>query len=135
MVGKLIVAIVLMLFVCSVFAQNVSSPVSTNLSVNLPSPTIVGSRGSITVKIKNILARRPPVEIYATAEWEFNGQTYTAESNHVTIQVVQPVTVRRINLALPNSIQLVDGINLPLDLGITLLEGEETQVNIPIEVR
>ena len=134
----LLVLLVLVLWsVQLVYAQtgsNTNSSISVTLEVSVPSPLRPGSQGAIVARIKNILVPREPIQLQATATYELNGQTVTVSSNVVTLQVIQPIDIKSLNLRLPSYIVLGGGVKLPISLNVTLLEGQEHVVNVPITV-
>ncbi|GIV21932.1 MAG: hypothetical protein KatS3mg023_3683 [Armatimonadota bacterium] len=110
------------------------NPLSVSIEVSVPSPLRPGSSGAVIARIRNVLTPRQPVKLQATATYEYAGQTYTAVSNEVTIQVVQPVDVKQVNLQLPPGVILGTGITLPINVNVTLMEGQEQQIQIPIVI-
>jgi hypothetical protein len=137
---KLWASILLMLFVNGyAMAQNnagsSSSPVSVTLSSQLPSPLTPGSMGNLVVKVKNVLTPRQPITLTATATYEYNGQTQTATSNTLSLQVVQPVRVTQVNIPFPVGIVHNGNLTMPVTLNVTLLEGEEHSVSVPVRLR
>jgi len=132
---KLCFSVLLVVMSCLwALAQGNTSPVSVTLSSQLPSPLRPGSRGSLVVWVKNVLQPRQPIQLAATVTYEYGDQTFTASSNSLTLQVVQPVVVKQVNVSVPVGI-LLNGVNVPVQLNATLLEGEETSVTIPITVQ
>lgn len=121
----------------SALAQNnASGDVTVQLESTFPTPIKPGVQGTITVRVKNSLQQRPPIELQATATYvDSSGVQRTVTSNKVVIQVVQPVTVSQISLQLPSNWVVGGGISLPLNLDVTLLEQQEHTVNIPVTVR
>jgi hypothetical protein len=135
---KLWTSILLMLFVTGyAMAQNnaSSSPVSVTLSSQLPSPLTPGSNGNLVVKVKNVLSPRQPITLVATATYEYNGQTQTATSNTLSLQVVQPVRVTQVNIPFPVGIVPNGTVTMPMTLNVTLLEGEEHSVSVPVRLQ
>lgn len=87
---------------------------------------------TLTVTVKNNLQRRPPVELTATATYtDTSGTQYTATSNTVTLQVIQPLNVSAVNISLPPGWILVSGTN-PIPFDVELLEGETATQSISI---
>lgn len=121
----------------SALAQNnASGDVTVQLESAFPAPIRPGVQGTITVRVKNSLQQRPPIELQATATYvDSSGVQRVVTSNKVVIQVVQPVTVSQISLQLPSNWVVGGGITLPLNLDVTLLEQQEHTVNIPVTVR
>jgi len=131
---------ILYLFAAPSTAQNNStSPraISVDLTAAFPTPLRPGVQGTLTLKIKNVLQPRPPIQLVAIATWiGADGQTYTTQSNTITIQVVQPVTVSQIDLPLPSNLSISGNtVTLPLQPNVTLNEGQEYQQQIPVVVR
>jgi hypothetical protein len=71
----------------------------------------------------------------ATATYEYNGQTQTATSNTLSLQVVQPVRVTQVNIPFPVGIVPNGNLTMPVALNVTLLEGEEHSVSVPVRLQ
>jgi len=117
-------------------AQNQQAPIAVSLEAAFPTPLRPGSQGTLTARIRNVLTPRQPLELYAEAPYEVTGQTTTVRSNTVTIRVVQPVDVKLINFALPAGLSPASStITFPIPLNVSLMEGEEYQIQIPVVAR
>lgn len=112
-----------------------NSDVSVQLEAAFPRPIRRGVSGTLTVRVKNMLQPRPPVQLQATVTYtDVGGVQRSASSNVVTVQVVQPVELRQISLQLPAGWVLGGGLSLPIQLDVTLLEQQEHSVQIPVTV-
>lgn len=109
-------------------------PVSVTVEVSVPAPLRPGSQGVVIARFRNVLQPRPPIQLQATATYEYGGQTYTVTSNVVTLQVIQPVDVKQFTLQLPTGVSVGNGVVLPIAVNVTLLEGQEHQIQVPITV-
>lgn len=121
----------------SVFGQvsNNGGDISMQLEAVFPTPIKRGVSGTLTVRIKNTLQPRPPIQLQATATYtDSTGVQRTVTSNVVTLQVVQPVTVQQISLQLPAGWVVGGGITFPIQLDVTLLEQQEHSVQIPVTI-
>lgn len=126
-----------LLFAGSAFGQasNNGSDISTQLEAVFPTPIKRGVSGTLTVRVKNTLQPRPPIQLQATATYtDSSGVQRMVTSNVVTIQVVQPVTVQQISLQLPAGWVVGGGITFPIQLDVTLLEQQEHSVQIPVTI-
>lgn len=126
-------ALVTLLLLCTVlYAQ---TALEVRVDTKLPVPLLPGSSGSIEVRLRNALTPREPIQLQATATYEYGGQTYTVSSNVVTLRVIQPVKVRTVALPLPDWVSVSNSTSLPITVDRDLLEGEEITLSIPITLR
>lgn len=105
-----------------------------SVELSIAAPVRPGAQGTLLARFRNSLQPRPPIQLQAVATYEFGGQVHTVSSNVVTIQVVQPIEIRQLNLRLPSSVSVGGGITFPMDINVTLTEGQEHVIRVPITV-
>lgn len=81
----------LVLLSTTVFAQLGVNVLQHELSLSKP---VIRLRDTVDVSIRTRAPfAKEPIELYATATWEFDGQTYETRSNTVMLNVMLPVYV------------------------------------------
>jgi len=74
-----------------------------------PASIAVGQAVTASVSLKNILTPRAPIELTATATWDDEFGVEQTSSASATIQVVQPIKVRKWAVAIGSLFGLVAG--------------------------
>lgn len=107
-----------------------TSPLETVVSLD-PATVRLGSTGTIIITLRNKLSPRQPISLTAVVTYTApDGSSATVASAPVQVQVVQPITVRSIDIGLPNSWSWASGITMPYPVDITLLEGQEQTIRL-----